>query len=99
MAVRMSQQQNRFLGMVNQLGRQAWLIVPDQRDTISPRNIFGRNNHEVIPGNSGIECNLSAPAAGNLAANGCPEEHVGQNHIVDVLRSSGYLVASLLTRN
>ena len=99
MAVGMSQQQDGFLGMVHEFIRQAWLIVPDQRDAILPRNIFRGNDHEFIPGNSRSERDLSDPAAGNLAANGCSEQHIWQNHIIDVLRSSGYLVASLFARN
>src|SRR5258708_12917514 len=95
----MSQQQDGFLGMVDEFNRQAWLIVSDQRDTILPRNIFRRNDHEFIPGNSRTEGDLSDPAAGNLAANRRSEKHIWQNHIVDVLGSAGYLVAPLLARN
>src|SRR5258708_16406480 len=95
----MSQQQDGFLGMVDEFIRQAWLIVSDQRDTILPRNIFRRNDHEFIPGNSRTEGDLSDPEEGNLAAKRRSEKHIWQNHIVDVLGSAGYLVAPLLARN
>ena len=99
MAIRMSQQQNRFFGMVHDFIRQTGLIVSDQRDAILSGNIFRGNDHEFIPGDAGAECDFPDPAARNPAANGCAEEHVGQDHIVDVLRPAGHLVASLFTRN
>src|SRR5580658_8345389 len=85
--------------MVHQLTCQAWLIIADQRDAILARNIFRRNDHELIPVNSRTEVDLSDQAARNTAANRRAEEHVRQNHVVDVLRPAGYLVAPLLAGN
>ncbi len=95
----MSQQQNGLLRMVNKLVRQTRLIVPNQCDAILPGNIFRGNDHEFIPGDFGTECDLVDAAARNLTANRRSEEHVGQNHIVNILRPSGYLVAPFLARN
>src|SRR5262249_55303303 len=39
------------------------------------------------------------PASRNGAANRRPIQHARQNHIVDVLRSAGYLVAALFSWN
>jgi hypothetical protein len=85
--------------MVYEIAGQAGLIVANQRDTIFPGNISCRNDHEFIPVDAGTETDVPDPAARNLAANGCSEQHVGQNHIVDVLRPSGYFVAPFLARN
>src|ERR1700733_10037993 len=85
--------------MVDESAREARLIVPDQRDTIFSRNIFCSNDHEFVPLNAGREGDFLDAAARNAAAHRRPEEHVRQNHIVDVARPSGYLVAPFLARN
>src|ERR1700676_2546462 len=85
--------------MVHEFTRQTRLIVSDQRNAILSRNVFYGDDHEFIPGDTRSEGNVADSSARNLAANGCPEEHVGQNHVVDILRPSGYLVAPFLARN
>ncbi len=86
-------------GWFTQFTGQTRLIVPDQRDAILPGNIFCRHDHKFIPCNAGTEGDLANPSARNLAANRGSEEHVRQNHIVDVLRLSSYLVATFLAWN
>src|ERR1700680_1790068 len=85
--------------MVHEFTRQTRLIVSDQRNAILSRNIFCGHDHEFIPGDAGSESNVSDSSAWNLAPNRSPKEHVGQNHVVDILRPSGYLVAPFLARN
>jgi len=81
--------------MIDDFTRQAGLIVSDQCDAIFPGNIFRRYDYKFIPGNSGTKCDLLDPATRNAATNCCSEEHARENHVVDVLRPSSYLVASL----
>src|SRR5271156_6301336 len=81
--------------MIDELARQAGLILSDQRDAIFPKNIFRRYDHKFIPGNSRTECDFCDSAPRNAAANRCSKERIRQNHVVDVLRSPSYLVASL----
>src|ERR1700756_2420579 len=99
MAVGMSQQKNGFLGMVDEFTRQAGLIVSDQRNAIFTGNVFCGNDHEFMPRDARTESDLPDSAAGNLAAHRGAEEHVRQNHVVDVLRLSSYFVAPFLARN
>ncbi len=95
----MSQQQNGLLGMIHQFVCKARLIIADQRDAVLARNIFRGDDYEFIPRDAGTERDLLDPSAGNLAVNGRSEEHVGQYHVVDVLRPSSHLVAPFLARN
>ena len=60
---------------------------------------FADDDYEFIPRDAGTERDLLDPSPRNLAANGCSEEHVGQNHVIDVLRPSGHLVAPFFARN
>src|ERR1700722_8059394 len=85
--------------MIHEFTRQARLIVAYQRDTVFPGDILCRYDDEFVPCNSRTECDLVDPAPRNLAANRGPKQHIGQNHIVDVHRSAGYLIASLLAGN
>ncbi len=95
----MSQQQNRLLGMIHDLIRETGLIVGDQRDDIFPGNILRGDDDKFVPGDSRPKRNVLDLAARNLAANGCAVKHVGQRHIVDVLRLSRDLVAAFFARN
>src|ERR1700678_79043 len=81
--------------MIDDFTRQASLIISNQRNAIFPRNILRRDDHKFIPGNSRAECDLLDTAPRNAAANRCSEEHVRQNHVVDVMRSPSHLIASL----
>src|ERR1700685_2664819 len=85
--------------MVDQIARQARLIVSDERDAIFPGNILRRYDYKLLPGDAGAERDLLDSAAGNLAANRRAIDHIRQKHIVDVLSFSGYFVAALLARN
>ena len=85
--------------MVHEFTRQTRLIVSDERDAILPGNILRRYDHKLVPGNAGVERDLFDSAAGNLAANRRSIEHIQQEHVVDVLRFPGYLLAAFLARN
>ena len=100
MAIGMSQQQNRLLGMVHEL---RWPGKADRRRSTRcnfSREYLLRRRSRIHPSAMpGPKRDLPDPAARNLAANRCSKEHVGQNHIVDVLRLSGYFVAPFFARN
>jgi hypothetical protein len=49
MAVRMTQLEERLLGMTDHAIGEARLIVLYKRDAIFPRNIPGRDDHEFFP--------------------------------------------------
>src|ERR1700683_1816699 len=85
--------------MVNRIARQAWLIVSNERDAILSRNVLRGYNHELVPGDAGVECDFLDSAAGNLAANRRAIKHSRQNHIVNVHSFSGYFLAPLFARN
>src|SRR5580700_7150741 len=85
--------------MINRLTRQAWLIVPYERDAILSRNIFRGYNHKLVPWHAGVESDFLDSAARNLAANRRAVKHSRQNHVVDIHSFSGYLLASLFARN
>src|SRR5258708_5262244 len=95
----MSEQQNRFFGMVNEFVSQARLIVSNKGDTVFSRNIFRRDDDKLVPGDARSEGYLSNFSARNMTANRRAVKHTGQNHIVNVSGSSGYLVATFLARN
>src|SRR5258708_4955096 len=85
--------------MVNEFVSQARLIVSNEGDTVFSRNIFRRDDDKLVPSDAGSEGDLSNFSAWDLTANRRTVKHTGQNHIVNVPGSSGYLVATFLARN
>ena len=98
-AVGMGQQQNRFFWMVNDLVRQAGLIIGDQRDAILSADIFRRHDYKFVPRNARPEPDVPDFPPRNLAADRRAVEHPWQGHVVDVLRLPGDLLAAFLARH
>ncbi len=99
MAIRVSQEHDRFFWMIDAIGRQAGLVVDDEGDSVDARHVGGRDNDEVRPGNAGIEVDaLDQPTRGG-APDRRAEEHPRQGEIVDVLRPAGDLGPTLATGN
>src|SRR5579863_2817697 len=99
MPIRMRQQQDRLLRMVDEITGQAGLIVNDEGNAVCTGNIFGGDDDKFVPRNAGAESDVLDLAARNLTADGSAVEHVGQNHVVHVLRLSGYFLGAFLAWN
>ena len=85
--------------MVDEFAGQAGLIVNDESDAVGAGNVFGRDDYEFVPCDPCTEGDLLDLATRDLAANGGSVQHVGQNHVVHVLRLSGHLLATFLAWN
>src|SRR5271154_976664 len=94
MRIRMREQQNWLLGMIDSSIRQAWLIISNQSDAILARNVFCRDDYKFAPVELSVEPDVLDHTSRNLAANGRSVEHSRQVHIIDVARGSGYFVAT-----
>ncbi len=99
MPVRVSQQQDRLLGVVHDFMRQVGLVVRDQSDAIRSGNIFCGDDYEFIPGNALAESDFSYFSARNGAPHGGTVEHSGHHNVVDVLRTTCDFVPPFLPRN
>jgi len=97
--VRVRQQKNRLFGVIHEPVGQTRLIVGDESNDIFAGDVFGGDDHEFVPGDSGAKCNFPNLAARNLAAHGRTVKHVGKRHIVDVLRLPRDFVSSLFARD
>ena len=95
----MGQEENRLFGMIHRIGGQARLVVQDQGDAISPRNVICCYEYKLVPRNARSKRNLSDLAARNAAAHRCTVKHAGQNHVVDVARRSRDFVPAFLARH
>src|SRR6266481_1581433 len=99
MRIRMRQEQDRFLGMIDLSIRQARLIVSDQSDAILAWNILRRDHYKFAPLELRIKRNVFDYTPRNLAANRRAVEHPRHGHVVDVPRRAGHFVAALLARH
>jgi len=95
----MRQQQYRLFGVIHRIGRQARLVIQDQRDAILARNVYGRYDDEFVPIHTQVKRNLFDFAAGHAAAHRRAVKHAGQNHVVDIARCSGDFVPALFARH
>jgi hypothetical protein len=75
------------------------LVIEDQRDEVLARDVFCRDDREVVPTNTLRKADVADVAARNGAADGQSVEHARQRDVVDVLRCARYLAASLLAGN
>ena len=75
---------------------QAGLIIEDQGNAISPRDILGCSNDVLVPTNFRAEGNPIDFASRNCAANRGPVQHAGQPNVVDIPgRTSDFVTAFL----
>ena len=55
LAIGMREKHDRLFRMVDAIGRQARLVVEDERDAVGAGNVSGGDDGEVGPGNVGLE--------------------------------------------
>lgn len=94
MAVRMSEEKNRFFWMIDAAVRETRLVVFDEGNAIGARNVAAGDDDEFVPIDSGIKVDALDFATRDAAANGRAEEHAGQGHVVDVAGLAGDFAAA-----
>ena len=98
-AVGMREKHDGLLRMVDAIGGQTRLVVEDECDAIGAGNVSGGNDHEVRPGDAGLELDALDEAAGHGASDRGPNEHPRQREVVDVLRPASDLGRTFAARD
>ncbi len=94
-AVGMRQEQDRLLRMIDHAIGQAGLVIHDERNDIAAGNIFGRDNGELMPGDTFTESDRFNRSAGDGAAHRGAKDHARQREIVNVAGLPGYFGRAL----
>jgi hypothetical protein len=89
------EQQDRLFRVVDEICGEIWLIVQDQRDVVSSRNIFRGDNRELIPREIALESDLLDRSACGGASHRCAVKHVRKRKIIDVERGAGNFLPAL----
>src|SRR3954471_4737227 len=97
--IRVSEKQDRLFRVVDEFVHKIWLVEENQRDTILSRNIFGRDDCELVPGDVALKGNLFDATARRWTADGRTVEHFGKVQVVNVARLSRNFVAPLFSRH
>src|SRR5438309_3595718 len=85
--------------MIHKLGGEARLVVQNQGNTVSPRNVFRGDNNIFVPGDAWIKIDFFDFPARDDATYGRAVKHTGQNHVIHVTRHSGDFVPAFLARH
>ncbi len=90
--VRVSQQDDRLLGVVDELVREARLIVRDRGNFIFAWNILGGDDRELAPGDSAAIADAADASSRDTAAHGHAVDHSRKGEVIHILGAAGYFV-------
>src|SRR5205807_9936846 len=97
--VLMREQNDRLFRMIHNFVGEVRLIVEDQGHIVFTWNIFGSDNHEVIPGNITFERNIFDAPTWNRTAHSNAMQHSGKREVIDVERLAGNFLPAFFARD
>ena len=98
-AVRVRDQDDRFLGMIDDVGGEVRLIVDDQLHAVLAGDVGRGDDDEFVPGDGGIEGDALDAAARDGTPDRDAVQHPRRRHVVDVERLADDLGAPFLARH
>ena len=84
-AVRVREEEDGLVGVVDVGGGEAEVVFGEVDDAVFAGDVGGGDDGELVPGDGGVEVDGEDAAAGDGAADGGSEPHVGEGDVVDVL--------------
>src|SRR5205085_10861442 len=93
----MGQQNDGFLGVVDHLIGQTWLIIKDQRHSILSRNVCRRDDDEFSPRNMRSKFHTEYFAARNFTPHRDAVDHSRKIEVVDVTSVAGDLIGTFFS--
>jgi len=95
-AILVSQEHHGLFAMADLTLDQKGLLEVDELHAIGARDVGGSDDHDVVPGQRGIEVDALEPAAGHGRTDGAAVQHSGQDEVVDVARPPRELLDAVL---
>ena len=92
----MADYQDRLHGMHDAILGKEGLVILDEGDNVSSRDIFGAGDDVLVPGESRIEANVGYRPVRDRGAQGDAEEASGKLVVVDILGSAAEFCGTLL---
>src|SRR6185369_17215933 len=84
--------------MVDEIRREIWLIVENERDVVCAGNVFRGDDRELVPRQIAFKRNVrDLPPCGG-AAHSRAVQHLGKREIVDVKRRAGDFLSAFFSR-
>ena len=84
-AVGVGEEEDGLVGVVDVGGGEAEVVFGEVDDAVFAGDVGGGDDGELVPGDGGVEVDGEDAAAGDGAADGGSEPHVGEGDVVDVL--------------
>ena len=97
-AVRVREEEDGLFDVVDVGDGEAGMVFGEVDDGVFAGDVGGGDDGELVPGDVGVEVDGGDAAAGDGAADGGPEPHVGERDVVDVLGATEHLGYTLLAR-